>query len=786
MLKLSIPGLSANYTDETIESISEDSALSLTGEELSIDELTVAVRNSRDDSKAIMSNDGYYLSSSDGYELWTANSKVLQDPMTIPYHQTAYLYENGVQVGVWYFESIKQTGACNYELTFESLVGVFDDMTCGGVGVWNGISLEDALSYLNISGITVESKTAEIKVYGYLWPDTMRNNLARLMLATNTNLIKTDKGECVLTSIIKENPKDIADDYVFMDGDATPQTMVSTVTVNEYSYAKSLETEPEIVYSGPLTFYSEWTTTDKDGFYGSIWVAEGPMSADNSDVPYYVDYENSYKDSYDVGYAIYSNSPNKATLDVLTEALNVKDSSGAYLRKVYVLSLSDVEGLPSTAARVKITLIVKFKTGYAPTASDIPNVEIKARPYVVSKVEQTYQSGSSNSTGEASIADCGLISSRNSQAIAKRIINASATTEVSVSIINEQDTCGNFIRFTDAFGTKQTGYIVSADTTRSTFTKSSCKVLSNFAPVTQITDYTGSTVLKGSGIWEIPSSVFEKSNVQIRVIIIGGAQAGYDGENGEDGATYTGYSRAKGGAGGKGGKGGSGGKIYETVIDCTGLTSFSYSCGAGGASNGAYGEDTTFGTYSSGQGSTATAGIVNEFNGYIYGLSGADGQAGGAGGDGGVYTPEKSEEADGTNGEDVTDSATGLINAGGEGSLRSYLRSTEWAQYTSGAGGGGASAGGEGGYAGNSGSRYWAGVGADGTSLWPRTISTTAGGGAGGNGGGGGGGACGMYYVENYDDGETSTTSLALCKGGKGGAGEAGTAGGDGLILIYY
>lgn len=142
--------------------------------------------------------------------------------------------------------------------------------------------------------------------------------------------------------------------------------------------------------------------------------------------------------------------------------------------------------------------------------------------------------------------------------------------------------------------------------------------------------YNVCVVLTGSGTWTAPSG-----KTALGIILVGGGDGGQAGEDG-------GWSDA--GADGSNGKGG---KVYAANISINNGQTFTYTCGSGGAANGGLGGATSFGTYSSANG-TLFDGYTDIRSGEVYGRDGValpliGSGDGGKGGKGGVKGNEHEE-----------------------------------------------------------------------------------------------------------------------------------------------
>lgn len=320
-------------------------------------------------------------------------------------------------------------------------------------------------------------------------------------------------------------------------------------------------------------------------------------------------------------------------------------------------------------------------------------------------------------------------------------------------------------------------------------------------------------LLTGSGTWTVPAGVTEAT-----VVLIGGGSGGTSGANGQrvvvTSRTYTNatsgnFSGKSAGEGGAGGNGGSGGNIFRAEIDVTPGSSFSFSCGAGGAASTA-GTDTVFGTRTSGDGAPIDSGFVDPITGTIYGAKGENGGTGGNGGSTGKAGESVGSHSGGS-GRGSRSISDDLLNnrASGSASFSGYGGGG------AGAPGGNAPATGANGTAGSAGDYFIAGgISSEGGQIYilsmNQTVFLMAGGdggdggqgadatvyGCGGGGGGGGGGAgatgnvscsaspaSGVILSASGNSLTVDNSSGAWSEGGRGGSGGAGA---PGCIIIYY
>lgn len=437
-----------------------------------------------------------------------------------------------------------------------------------------------------------------------------------------------------------------------------------------------------------------------------------------------------------------------------------------------------------------------------------------------------------------SVEDQTLISLVNSSGAAKRLANYYKCLEtIDAPLVYNLENPGELLTTYHPFDkTNVSACIKTEEITMSNKLKSQSTLLVGFTPIRQegSESYEYHVVLTGSG-----TVTFPEGTTSVRAVLIGAGGAGFDGSPGGDSTeTWEGdeikttrinltapttsasdssnvSNRGAGtpGNGGAGGAAGTPGKVYEVTFSPSSGSRISYKCGSKGASNGALGGETTFGSYSSNSGSTSPAGYTDIISGITYaksGDSGADGGKGGSGADG--------ESVGGVSGgkQEPSGSATRSDSDTQDGGGNALMDIDATANFSLGAAGGGGAGGNSGSNPGTLGSDAKSGSvrlsitsGYINAFVWPNI------GGAGGNGadganasvygcsgsgGGGGGGAGGdssassnvsaQYYVYNITIEERTDFAINNNAVGaavrKGGAGGKGGAGADGCIILYY
>lgn len=387
------------------------------------------------------------------------------------------------------------------------------------------------------------------------------------------------------------------------------------------------------------------------------------------------------------------------------------------------------------------------------------------------KGKRTKARAAEDNESKVRVEEATLVSLVNSRAVADRLADYYACAErIVADVAYQADDAGDVLsQYHPYDGNMVQTCVESLDITLSGKLLAKMTSLVGYIPpdISQIEYYDTYEILTGTGTWTAP-----KGAKNARAVLIGGGDGGTNGKDGTDGrnghVTGNPSAEGKGGKGGEPGTPGNGGKILQIEIDAT--QSYAYKSGAGGAV-GELGTATTFGAFSSANGTANDNGYTDIINKKTYARKGFPGVAGGDGGD--------AEN----NGDDVE------TWKGGQGGEKDTLNGYS----ANGGGGSGAAKGSNGkdgtdGYmdrwsTGNPNNPYGylarggrGGKGADAVS--PDFYPEYGSGGSAGHGGGGGGGG-------GTANGSSDTSSNDG-RGGDGGAGSAGTPGKPGCIIVYY
>lgn len=657
----------------------------------------------------------------------------------------------GVQVGIFYVQDIVRIGPTTYTISATSAIGLLIEGLHYG-GIYSGETVEEILPGI-CGNVPYEVKTnlRDTALYGWLPVASPRDNLSQVLFAIGAT-VKTDlNGILRIESLWNGLSGNVGEDKLYRGQSVEYGAKVTQVVVTEHQYTEGGE-EAEL-FTG---------TTQQ----GDIITFDEPMH------------------------------------NLVASGFSVTESGANYA-------------------------IVTAGTGTLTGKKYIHNTRQVTRtvdPYT-------------NSENVKSVTEATLVSLVNSVAVAERLVNYYKCQEtINGDIVLDQQATGDVVTTYHPYDLETVqACIESLEINVSNTLRATATQLVGYVPpqFEQIVTYDEHELLTGSGSWTVPDGVTE-----IRLVLIAGGQAGYNGQAGEDcaaggnivyrdsdeqtnpvpaGQTGTASASASetaygdsAGQGGDGGNAGTAGNVYQTTIDVTPGDSISYSCGAGGSSNGAAGGQTTFGSLTSADGGVLPNGYTDVVTGITYALGGVAGEAGGNGG------------ANGSEGESVNGASGGSGYRGDSDSRTKsgesgWLEWTSTASYSDGGAGGGGAGGRSGGINGSNGGDAIESVW--GPTLWQYGAKSTYGacasgsGGRGANGaagatygsaGSGGGGGGGAGAISNAtvsaqqnssfrNTGSTSSTVTARAEvsiyprsGGDGGAGGSGGAGAAGCIIIYY
>lgn len=169
-------------------------------------------------------------------------------------------YHNDVLFGKFYHVKTSRLSRFEYELEFQSSIGLLDDTNHYG-GLYSGTYASDIISDV-IGGkipYTIKPVFSKIKLYGWLPVATRRENLKQILFACGGCIKKNKEGNAYISTLDTTTPKVIPDSKVFDSGSITYNTNISSVAVTEHGYVKLEDTAPEKLFEGEL-IGSDFTT----------------------------------------------------------------------------------------------------------------------------------------------------------------------------------------------------------------------------------------------------------------------------------------------------------------------------------------------------------------------------------------------------------------------------------------------------------------------------------------------------------------------------------------------
>ena len=487
--------------------------------------------------------------------------------------------------------------------------------------------------------------------------------------------------------------------------------------------------------------------------------------------------------------------------------------------------------------------ILESGANYAKVSSGTGTLKGKKYIHNTRQISRNIEDGRSQETENVkSVTEATLVSLVNSSAVANRLKNYYTCSEtIDGDIVLGQLSPGDVVTAYHPYDEVNVqACIESLDITVSGTLRAKSKQLVGYRPlqIEQTVIYDEHELLTGSGEWAVPEGVSE-----VRIVLISGGQAGYNGQSGEKGTaggnivrtdsdhktanvqagqsgtvSVSASTTASGGSAGQGGEGGASGiagNVLQTTISVNPGDKISYSCGTGGVTNGATGGQTTFGDVSSENGGILPDGYTDIVTGITYAKTGSSGGKGGAGGSVGA----SGAEVDGVpGGSGYSRRSENYPRSGKETSLYDNITWNGSASYSDGGAGGGGAGGSSGNSNGSPGGNAsygtWSkvvnlgfvtsskltssvsGSGGRGANGAPGETYGSAGSGGGGGGGGGanGDGSVSAQFSKTSQNkgtsvvtiSETAEVSIYPRNGGAGGAGGSGGSGKEGCIILYY
>lgn len=239
------------FENESIESITEDTAVAIVGDELSVDQFTPSVRY-----HVFLR---YVFSPADYAQFITRNGLIMcchysYDIRKLPYATPITFYSNGKIRGKYYSETVDRLGRDQYGLNAISAIGLMDKQRSVG-GIYSGQLFREVLQ--DILGSDYQYKisddVAAVPVYGWLPFSTRRQNLHQLIMAYGVNIIRSDTGDMLFTFLRDSEAEDIPESEVFYGGSMRYNDPASRVEVTEHAYHYIPTVETKTLFDNSTT-----------------------------------------------------------------------------------------------------------------------------------------------------------------------------------------------------------------------------------------------------------------------------------------------------------------------------------------------------------------------------------------------------------------------------------------------------------------------------------------------------------------------------------------------------
>ena len=265
------------FENDQITRVYEDTAVSMIGDELYIDQFVPIVNYQ-------VYLHGIFIPSNYGRFL-TADSKPFApvynyDIRKLPYGTKVTFYSDDKVQGEYFVDAVERTAKSEYKINAMSAIGLMHRQQHNG-GVYSGVGFSNLVAEILGSGYNYEisEDVARLRVYGWLPRTTKRRNLYQLIMAYGVNIIRSDNGGMLFTFLSEAAPVEIPKDRIDIDGSVKYNSPASRIEVIEHAY-QYLSSEPEETLFDNLTSGAadeSVITFDHPVYADSIRVSEGNM-----------------------------------------------------------------------------------------------------------------------------------------------------------------------------------------------------------------------------------------------------------------------------------------------------------------------------------------------------------------------------------------------------------------------------------------------------------------------------------------------------------------------------
>lgn len=265
------------FYNDSILSVSEETATALIGDELFIDQFVPVVKYGliiryeicpadRENYDRILTKEGFILC-----------GKYTYDIRKIPYATPIRFYTNNRVVGLFYCDTVERLTKESFKINCISAIGLMDQQRHVG-GIYTGARFDEVAQEImgDEYDYIIESDVAELQVYGWLPYATRRQNLHQLLLAYGVNITKSDTGGMLFTFLKITDAEEIPSNRVFSGGHVSYGEPASRVEVVEHGYHFLSSVDYEILYDTKGNICENTIVTfDRPIYADSLTVEEG-------------------------------------------------------------------------------------------------------------------------------------------------------------------------------------------------------------------------------------------------------------------------------------------------------------------------------------------------------------------------------------------------------------------------------------------------------------------------------------------------------------------------------
>ena len=276
------------FENESIREIYSDTAVSLIGDELYIDQFSPVLDCEALTPYTFKPTDSEGIKTSGGEIFSTRHTYNLRE---LPYGTRITFFTDDVIVGEFFCKRVERTGKNTYKLNAMSAIGLMDKQYHMG-NIYTGQLFPAVLAEIlgNEYEYEIDSNTsiATQRVFGWLPYSTRRRNLHQLMVAYGVNLVKNELGKMKFTYLDESDPIPINDAQVFSGGSVRYDEPASRVEVTEHTFRYDSRVEEETIWDNTQDDVADHTlvTFDKPIYPESVHGTDGDITIHSIGVNY--------------------------------------------------------------------------------------------------------------------------------------------------------------------------------------------------------------------------------------------------------------------------------------------------------------------------------------------------------------------------------------------------------------------------------------------------------------------------------------------------------------------